>query len=130
MSSINLTESTSEETPEQEETKLKLKESIHDNLGHLSGFKLKEILQNSTNRKAIFLKGSFEFEEGEAVVILEKSAFSEENFLNGSGDYFPGKNHLEKIFQNDIYGDYNYITDSALNSKLFVQIYSFKLFIG
>lgn len=93
------------------------RESIHNNLKHLSGFKLKDILQNSTNRKTIFLRGSFVDEEGEAVVILEKTAFSEENLLNGSGDYFPGNNHLEQTFQNDIYGDYKFLTDSVLNSK-------------
>lgn len=99
------------------ENELNLEKSIHNNLTDLSGFKLKDILQNITNRKAVFLRGNFDSEEGEAVVILEKTAFSEDNLLNNTGNYFPGNHHLEKIFQNDVYGDYKYITDSVLNSK-------------
>lgn len=97
--------------------KHEFKETIHDSLTHLSNFKLKDILQNSTNRKAVFLRGAFDSKEGEAIVILEKTAFSEENLLNGNERYFPGNNHLEQIFQNDIYGDYTFSTDSELNSK-------------
>lgn len=94
-----------------------IKETIHDNLTHLSNFKLKDILQNSTNRKTVFLRGAFDSKEGEAIVILEKTAFSEENLLSGCKQYFPGNNQLEQIFQNDIYGDYKFLTDSELNSK-------------
>lgn len=97
--------------------KNEFKQTIHNSLTHLSSFKLKDILQNSTNRKAVFLRGAFDSKEGDAIVILEKTAFSEENLLNGSEEYFPGNNHLEQIFQNDIYGDYKFVTDSELNSK-------------
>lgn len=101
---------------------LKLKDGISTTLTNLSDFKLKEILQNSTNRKAVFLRGSFASEEGEAIIILEKTAFSDDSLLSGNKEYFPGNNRLETIFQNDIYGNYHYITDSLLNSKYFLII--------
>lgn len=93
-------------------------DSIHDSITDLSSFKLKDVLQNNTNRKTVCLRGTFDFQEGEAVVILEKTAFSEENLLNTKVNYFTENNELEKVFQNDIYGDYRYFLNSKLNGKL------------
>ncbi|KAJ8910853.1 hypothetical protein NQ315_015589, partial [Exocentrus adspersus] len=89
--------------------------SIHETIKDLSGFKLKNILQNNTNRKTVYLCGSFESKEGDAVVILEKTPFAEEN-LNTDSDYFTEKSYLEKVFQNDIYGDYKYFPTNELNT--------------
>ncbi|XP_018564709.1 m7GpppX diphosphatase [Anoplophora glabripennis] len=89
--------------------------SIHNTIKDLSDFKLKNILQNNSNRKSVYLSGTFDSKEGDAIVILEKTAFAEEN-LNNDSDYFTDKSHLEKIFQNDIYGDYKYFTRSKLNT--------------
>ncbi|KAJ8947587.1 hypothetical protein NQ318_010099 [Aromia moschata] len=88
--------------------------SIHDNIQDLSGFKLKSILQNNTNRKTVCLAGTFDTKEGDAVVILEKTAFADEN-LNNESDYFCKKSCLEQTFQNDIYGNYKYFPTSELN---------------
>lgn len=121
MSSLPVLKHEFDDQTKTEEREVELKKSIHSNLRNLSKFQVTDILQNSTNRKAIFLKGIFEAEQGEAVVILEKTAFSEEHILNGSGDYFPGNNQLEKVFHNDIYGDYKYVTDSQLNGKYFYR---------
>lgn len=88
--------------------------SIHNTIKDLSDFKLKNILQNNSNRKSVYLCGTFDSREGDAVVILEKTAFAEEN-LNNDSDYFTDKSYLEKIFQNDIYGDYKYFTLNELN---------------
>lgn len=90
--------------------------SIHSTIKNLSGFKLKNILQNNSNRKSVYLSGTFDSKEGDAVVILEKTAFAEEN-LNNDSDYFTDKSYLQKIFQNDIYGDYKYFTLTELNSR-------------
>ncbi|CAH1974321.1 unnamed protein product [Acanthoscelides obtectus] len=86
--------------------------SIHENLKDLSNFAVKEILQNNTNRKVTCLRGSFSSHPGEAVVVLEKPAFSEEILK----DYFKGKDNLTKSFHNDIYGDYRYNPSSDLNA--------------
>ncbi|KAJ8969664.1 hypothetical protein NQ317_004894 [Molorchus minor] len=59
--------------------------------------------------------GSFNSKEGDAIVILEKSAFAEEN-LNIESDYFSEKSSLHKVFRNDIYGDYKYLPTSELNT--------------
>ncbi|XP_050311803.1 m7GpppX diphosphatase [Anthonomus grandis grandis] len=89
--------------------------SAHGKLKDLSGFKLTDVLQNNTKAKTIFLRGKFEAEEGEALVILEKTAFCGENFTQES-DYFSQKSALEKVFQNDVYADYKYFPVQELNS--------------
>ncbi|CAH1099186.1 unnamed protein product [Psylliodes chrysocephalus] len=91
-----------------------LVKSIHDDLSSLSGFNVKGILTNNTNRKTVCLRGTFDSKEGEAVVILEKTAFAEED-LKANKDYFTEQNNLQKIFQNDIYGDYKYFPSKQLS---------------
>ncbi|CAG9824392.1 unnamed protein product [Phaedon cochleariae] len=89
-------------------------ENIHDILIDLSHFKVTKVLQNNTNRKVVCLQGTFESKEGDAVVILEKTAFAEENLNNT--DCFTVENTLEKVFQNDIYGDYKYFPGLELST--------------
>nr|CAI5840224.1 unnamed protein product [Callosobruchus analis] len=57
------------------------------------------------------VEGYLRIHAGEAVVVLEKPAFSEEILK----DYFKGTNNLTKSFHNDIYGDYRYNPTSELN---------------
>lgn len=94
-------------------------ESIHSSISDLSSFKPKGVLQNNTNRKAVFLRGTFQSRDDDAIVILEKTAFSEDHLFNPEKNYFNGKNSLQQILHNDIYGDYKYFTDSSLNGKPF-----------
>lgn len=89
-------------------------ENLHESIKDLSNFKLTSILQNNTNRKSVCLKGIFENREGDALVLLEKTAFTEEN-LQPNSDYFTSKSYLEKVFQNDIYGDFKYFPKLDLN---------------
>ncbi|CAG9834670.1 unnamed protein product [Diabrotica balteata] len=88
-------------------------ESIHNDLTDLSTFNISEILSNNTNRKTVCLRGSFDSKDGEAVVILEKSAFVEEDLK--TKEYFNKSSLLEKTFQNDIYGDYHYFPNRDLS---------------
>ncbi|KAG5897333.1 hypothetical protein JTB14_030219 [Gonioctena quinquepunctata] len=90
-------------------------DTIHGSITDLSTFQLTNVLSNNTNRKSIFLRGSFEGKDGEAVLIFEKTAFSEEQFNNGSG-YFTEKSKLSESFQNDIYGEYKYFPTFELSS--------------
>lgn len=92
------------------------KETVHNEIKDLSEFKLKNVLHNNTNRKTVCLRGSFESKEGDALVILEKTAFSAEN-LTPNSEYFTEKSLLEKVFHNDAYGDYKYFPVPELNSK-------------
>lgn len=91
-------------------------DSIHDELKDLSDFKLKSVLHNNTTRKTVCLRGSFESKAGEAIVLLEKTAFAGENLTENS-EYFTKRSLLEKVFQNDAYGDYKYFPVPELNSK-------------
>lgn len=88
-------------------------ENIHSNIKDLTGFEIKSILHNNTNRKIVSLRGNFKTKKGEAIVILEKSAFSTDN-LNDSSSL---NGELEKVFHNDIYGNYKLLPTTVLNSK-------------
>lgn len=68
----------------------------------LSGFKLKGVLSNSADTKRLTVQGTFP-DGQQAVVILDKKPFTEENFE----ELFSGESKLEQIFQNDIYGNYD-----------------------
>lgn len=92
------------------------KNGIHESLVDLSSFQLEKVLHNNTNRKTVCLKGKFASKHGEALVLLEKTAFAEEN-LKQDSDYFTKSSALEKVFHNDIYGNYNYFPKVNLNSE-------------
>ncbi|KAL1517225.1 hypothetical protein ABEB36_001018 [Hypothenemus hampei] len=89
--------------------------TVHDGLKDLSEFELKSILHNNTCRKTVCLRGNFKSREGEALVILEKTAFSGENLTQNS-EYFTENSELKKVFHNDAYGNYNYFPVKELNN--------------
>ncbi|XP_056647931.1 m7GpppX diphosphatase [Diorhabda sublineata] len=89
-------------------------DSIHNDLNDLSSFNIKSVLSNNTNLKRLILRGTFDSKEGDAVVILQKTAFEEED-LASYKNHFTDTNPLEKTFQNDIYGDYKYFADKDLS---------------
>ncbi|RZB40637.1 m7GpppX diphosphatase [Asbolus verrucosus] len=93
----------------------KCRDAVHETLIDLSTFKLEKILHNNTNRKTVCLKGKFDSKNGDALVLLEKTAFAEENLTENS-EYFTKNSLLEKVFHNDIYGNYNYFPQINLNS--------------
>ncbi|CAH0547523.1 unnamed protein product [Brassicogethes aeneus] len=90
------------------------KPSVHEKLNDLTDFKLEKIINNNTVRKSVCLKGTFESQEGDVLILLEKTAFAEDSLLNNS-EYFTEKCPLEKVFHNDIYGDYKYFPKVELN---------------
>lgn len=95
-----------------------VKEYVHDDIKDLSEFKLDKIINNNTNRKSVCLKGTFASKTGDALVLLEKTAFAEESLLKDNS-YFSKDCSLEKIFHNDIYGDYRYFPKVELNGMFF-----------
>lgn len=99
-----------------QENSEKCKDGIHETLADLSAFQLEKILHNNTNRKTVCLKGKFASKNGDALVLLEKTAFAEENLKEDSG-FFTKYSSLEKVFHNDIYGNYNYFPQISLNCK-------------
>ncbi|XP_044270017.1 zinc finger protein 271-like [Tribolium madens] len=101
--------------PKLDENSEKCKDGIHETLADLSTFQLEKVLHNNTNRKTVCLKGKFASKNGDALVLLEKTAFAEEN-LKEDSDYFTKYSSLEKVFHNDIYGNYNYFPKINLNS--------------
>lgn len=91
-------------------------DSVHDKLADLSTFKTDTILSNNTNAKRVCLKGSFTGKNGVALVILEKTAFAENDLTNDS-KYFADDCFLRKEFSNDIYGNYQFYPNVELNGK-------------
>lgn len=83
----------------------------------LSKFKLIKVLNNLTNRKSVFLLGQFPDVslEDQAVIILEKKAFSEENVAG----YFTEDYKLHVDLNNDIYSNLDYLPNVDLNSKFY-----------
>lgn len=86
-------------------------------LSDLSSFKFEKVLSNNTNRKTICLQGSFESIVGSGIIILEKTAFEEVDFGEGSEYFGASTGYLKKLFQNDIYGNYEYFPKVELNGK-------------
>lgn len=92
---------------------------LHENLHDLSSFKVRKVLSNNTNRKVVCLEGSFDCKEGVGLIVLEKTAFQDEDFTNeGGSDYFTEKSVLKKQFHNDIYGNYEFYPKADLNCRL------------
>lgn len=86
----------------------------------LNQFKLDRILFNDSAKKTIGLLGKFEniSDVDQGIVILEKLAFTEENFTTEvEKDSFLKNANLEEIFRNDIYGNYFCFAKSELNSE-------------
>lgn len=89
---------------------------------NLSNFKLIKVLKNSTNCKLICLLGYFPdiSSENQAVIILEKKAFTEDTI----SQYFTDDAQLNVQFINDIYSNLEYLPNVDLNSKFVIMIYN------
>lgn len=95
--------------------------SIHENLPDLSNFKSETILCNNTKSKTICLKGSFSGKDGVGIVLLEKTAFTE-NDLTDEKKYLSPDCYLKKDFSNDIYGNYQFFPKTEFNGKFICNI--------
>lgn len=84
----------------------------NEDLSDLSAFVPEKVLRNNTASKSIFLQGHFG--SSLAVLLLEKTSFSEEN-LAKDADYFSAQSVLRKVYQNDIYGNYECFPKADLN---------------
>nr|XP_022910498.1 m7GpppX diphosphatase [Onthophagus taurus] len=89
-------------------------ESIHTNIKNLADFTIDKVLSNNTKCKSVSLLGSFEGVDGKGLVILEKTAF-EDDHLTTNSEYFHKNNSLNKIYHNNIYGNYEYLVNGSLN---------------
>lgn len=79
-------------------------------------FKFEKILSNIASRKSVFLLGNCH--EQPAIVILEKQAFTEEQFTSQEEhESFLKNSILEKIFKNDIYENCICWADAKVNCK-------------
>lgn len=80
-------------------------------------FKFEKILSNNASRKNVFILGNC-FEKP-AIVILEKQAFTEEQFTSTEEhENFIQNSCLEQIFKNDIYQNCICWADAKVNCKL------------
>lgn len=84
----------------------------------LSKFVISRILSNNTNRKVVSLLGTFSdlSEEKSGIIVFEKKAFSEEH-LKAEEGYFSSSTQLKLHFLNDIYGNFDCIPNSDVNSE-------------
>jgi len=80
-------------------------------LSDFSKFKFRRVLNDNSSKKLIFVEGEFSGSDGAAVVILEKQPFSVETVPQ----LFTKDTSLDKIFQNDIYGNYMATLPPQLN---------------
>lgn len=94
---------------------MKNSENIHDDLNNLSTLAEIEVINNNTNRKTVCLKGKFSGKDGIGLVILEKTAFTNSNLT--SDKYFVPDCYLNKVFSNDIYGNYSFFPKTELNGE-------------
>lgn len=83
----------------------------------LSSFKVTRVLQNNCARKLICMEGTFEDHEGSAVVLLEQRSFPYDKVVLEK-DFFDGKTTFRKIFNNDVYRNYNCFPIEEHNSIL------------
>lgn len=88
----------------------------------LKDFVPSKILNNNTNRKIVCVLGNFKDKSGDALVILEKNAFKEEE-LNEKG-YFSEDSELRTFFQNDIYGNYVCFPNSSINGERQIEMFA------
>lgn len=94
--------------------KTDLNEDKHSGITDLSGFIVNRILSDNGQRKTICAEGTFTDKDGKAVILLEKTPFSEEVFRS----LCTKNSALEKQFLNDIYGSYECYPEIKLNGKL------------
>lgn len=100
-------ESLDVETPASKRIKLADDETFSSTLNNgdlssLQGFKLIRVLSENAQAKNIAVHGNFENSDGDAVVILEKTPFSEDMLPQ----LLTSETNLVKEFNNDIYSQY------------------------
>lgn len=90
----------------------------------LTKFRLERILSNNSQSKTICIVGEFVDSGQRAIVIFEKSAFTEENVRTSSESendnsvsFFASSTELKEVFVNDIYGNFDCIPSAEINSK-------------
>ncbi|XP_015757633.1 PREDICTED: m7GpppX diphosphatase-like [Acropora digitifera] len=86
--------------------------SYNSDLTSLHGFKLIKVLNENAQVKNIVLHGKFENADGDAVIILEKTPFSEETLPQ----FLTSETSLVKEFHNDIYSQYMCHPSSRFNA--------------
>eukprot|EP00112_Aurelia_sp_Birch-Aquarium-sp1_P001858 Seg1201.5 transcript_id=Seg1201.5/GoldUCD/mRNA.D3Y31 product="m7GpppX diphosphatase" protein_id=Seg1201.5/GoldUCD/D3Y31 len=92
-----------------------------EQLPTLSNVRFVKVLNNDVNTKTIFIHGKFSDEhqdEHDALISLERPAFDEKE----AEDYLTDGTKLQLSFQNDIYSQYNAVTDPELNQLKVVTI--------
>lgn len=87
--------------------------SVHTVLQNLHGFFNKEVLNVNNNTKTVFLRCGLKERKGDAIVILEKTTFKEEQFDRILTD----ETSLQQQLHNDIYGTYVGLLSAELNGK-------------
>ena len=91
--------------------------TIHDDLNiNLSNFEMKQVLNINNTSKSIFLEGAFKGYDSQAVVILEKKTFPEEELFLKRG-FFNEGSIIRKLFNNDVYGKYECFPTREYNGK-------------
>lgn len=93
----------------------------------LSQFELVRILSNNSTHKSVALLGHFGdlSREQQAIVTLEKTAFTEgqlQTTTTTAGEsernsFFTSKSQLRTEFINDVYGNFQCLTDPEINRK-------------
>lgn len=93
----------------------------------ISQFLPDRILSIDSTRKSVTVLGKFKdlSEEHQAIIILEKSAFTEEQVLSGdtSKNFFHFIDTLNKEFHNDIYGNFTLLAKPQANTIKTTIIY-------
>lgn len=86
----------------------------------LKNFTLTKILSNNTSRKTVVCLGTFKdlSEEDLALIILEKTAFTEENVATDTDkSYFVNFKTVENLLLNSEYGSFKCFPKGSLNGK-------------
>lgn len=85
----------------------------------LKNFKLSKILSNNTSRKTCVLLGKFKDSEEQALLILEKSAFTESDVTTDDNEksYFVNFSKVETLLLNSEYGSFRCFPEGALNGE-------------
>lgn len=95
----------------------------------LSQFELVRILSNNSTQKSVALLGHFRdlSRENQAIVTLEKTAFTEAQLQTSESDssssFFTTKSQLRTEFINDVYGNFLCLTDPEINQLKVTIIY-------
>lgn len=83
----------------------KPEKSVHSGALNFSTFQMTRVLNVNSQRKMIFVEGTFKGYDSPAVVILEKKVFPEDEIFLKRG-FFNEGTIIRKSFVNDVYGNY------------------------